>query len=451
MSRMEEHPTVINYYRRRAGINPAEKILSPSGKLDTAWLRDECIKAGADDVGFVDIDRPALSRDKDDILAYFPHTKALISIVCRMNREPIRSPGRSVSNLEFHHIGDKVNEAARRIVSVLEERGIRAMNPSMGFPMEMDNFPGKIWIVSHKTAAVAAGIGHMGIHRNVIHPKFGNFILLGTVLVDTELETYDSPIDYNPCLECKLCVAACPVGAIASDGYFDFSACYTHNYREFMGGFTSWVEGIADSRDARDYLGKFSDAESASMWQSLSYGANYKAAYCMAVCPAGEDVIAPFLENRKQYLDDVVKPLQKKEETVYVVPNSGAEAHVAKRFPNKTTKAVSNGLRPKSITNFLNSLPLIFQRDKSEGVDATYHFTFTGEEKHQATIVIRNKSVQIDNGLAGVPDLHITADSGAWLGFIRKEHGIIMPLLLRKIRLKGSVRLLRAFGRCFPA
>ena len=27
------------------------------------------------------------------------------------------------------------------------------------------------------------------------------------------------------------------------------------------------------------------------MWQSLSYGANYRAAYCLAVCPAGEDVI----------------------------------------------------------------------------------------------------------------------------------------------------------------
>lgn len=451
MSRMEEHPTVINYYRSRGGDSPVKRFISPSGKLDTAWLREVCIEAGADGVGFVEIDRPELSRDKDSILGYFPRTKALISIVCRMNREPIRSPARSVSNLEFHHIGDKVNEVARRIVSILEEQGIRAANPSMGFPMEMGNFPGKTWIVPHKTAAVAAGLGHMGIHRNVIHPKFGNFILLGTVLVDTELESYDGPIDYNPCLECKLCVAACPVGAIAPDGYFNFSACYTHNYREFMGGFTSWVEGIADSKDGKDYLRKFSDAESASMWQSLSYGANYKAAYCMAVCPAGEDVIAPFLENRKQYLDDVVKPLQKKEETVYVVPNSDAETYASKRFPNKTTKTVSNGLRPKSITNFLNSLPLIFQRDKSEGVDATYHFTFTGEEKHQATIVIRNKSVQIDNGLVGAPDLHITADSRAWLGFIRKEDGIIKPLLLRKIRLKGPVGLLKAFGRCFPA
>ena len=93
------------------------------------------------------------------------------------------------------------------------------MNPAMGFPMEMDRFPGgKIWVVSHKPVAVAAGLGHMGIHRNVIHPKFGNFILLGTVLIGAEATAYDQPIAYNPCLECKLCVAACPVGAISPDG-----------------------------------------------------------------------------------------------------------------------------------------------------------------------------------------------------------------------------------------
>ncbi len=81
--------------------------------------------------------------------------------------------------------------------------------------MEMDRFPGKIWVVGHKPVAVAAGLGRMGIHRNVIHPRFGNFILLGTVLLDAEATAYDQPIDYNPCLECKLCVAACPVGAIS--------------------------------------------------------------------------------------------------------------------------------------------------------------------------------------------------------------------------------------------
>jgi ferredoxin len=68
------------------------------------------------------------------------------------------------------------------------------------------------WVVSHKPGGVAAGLGMMGIHRNVIHEKFGNFILLGTILLDAEVSETSRPIDYNPCLECKLCVAACPVG-----------------------------------------------------------------------------------------------------------------------------------------------------------------------------------------------------------------------------------------------
>lgn len=449
MSGIKEHPSVINYYKKRGETSSESR--GNCGILDASWLREVCREAGADDAGFVSIDNPMLSADKDDILARFPHTRSLISIVCRMNRGAIQTPARSVANLEFHHTGDRVNEASHRIVSILEEKGVRAINPPMGFPMEMSNFPERIWVVSHKTAAVAAGLGQMGIHRNVIHPKFGNFILLGTVLTDAGIDMYDTPVDYNPCLECKLCVAACPVGAIAPDGYFNFSACYTHNYREFMGGFTSWVEGIADSRDAGEYRRSFTDSESASMWQSLSYGANYKAAYCMAVCPAGEDVIGPFLESRKTYLDDVLKPLQNKEETVYVVPESDAQAHVAKRFPNKTAKAVSNGLRPKSIAGFLDGLPLVFQRDKSDGLDATYHFTFTGEEQMFATVIIRNRSVEVHKELVGVPDIVVHADSRVWLGFIGKEHGIIVPLLMRKIRIKGRVGLLKAFGRCFPS
>ena len=39
-------------------------------------------------------------------------------------------------------------------------------------------------------------------------------------------------------------------------------------------------------------------------------------------------MIGPFLADRKGFLDEVVNPLQEKEETVYVVPDSDAEAHV---------------------------------------------------------------------------------------------------------------------------
>jgi ferredoxin len=447
MTTLSDHPTVRRFHEGRLPL----PVAPPATPLDAAWLRQLCLEAGADDVGFVNLDRPEVADQRADILAAFAPTRTLISFVCRMNREPIRSPARSVANLEFHHTGDFVNEVGRRIVAELERHGVRALNPSMGFPMEMDRYPGKIWVVSHKPVAVAAGLGQMGVHRNVIHPRFGNFILLGTVLVGADVTEQARPLDYNPCLSCKLCVAACPVGAIGTDGSFDFAACHTHNYKEFTGGFTSWVSEVADSRDARDYRRRVTDSESVSMWQSLAFGPNYKAAYCLAACPAGEDVIGPFLADRKGFLGDVVRPLQDKVEPVYVVAGSDAEAHVTRRFPHKRPRRVRMPLRATSIAGlFRFGMRLTFQRHRAADLNATYHFTFTGEETGRWTVVIRGGTIHVEPGHAGRPDLRVTADSRTWLGIATGDKSAVWALLRRKVRVRGPLRLLRAFARCFP-
>ena len=135
---------------------------------------------------------------------------------------------------------------------------------------------------------------------------------------------------------------------------------------------------------------------------------------------------------------------------MYVVPGSDAEDHVARRFPHKTARRVNGSLRPRTIQGFLDGLPLVFQRDKSKGLNAVYHFTFTGNEERAATVVIRDKSLKVSNGHVGTADIHVTADSKTWLGFLAKDRSLIWALLRRKIRIKGSPKLLLAFGKCFP-
>ena len=106
--------------------------------LDAAWLKQLCLDAGADDVGFIELDRPALAEERPHILRTFPQTRSVISFVVRMNRENVRSPARSIANNEFHHAGDEVDDVAREITGALERLGIRALNPPMAFPMEAD-------------------------------------------------------------------------------------------------------------------------------------------------------------------------------------------------------------------------------------------------------------------------------------------------------------------------
>ena len=52
-----------------------------SEPLDAGWLRQVCLDAGADDVGFVEIDRPALAEERPHIQRVLPQARSLISFV----------------------------------------------------------------------------------------------------------------------------------------------------------------------------------------------------------------------------------------------------------------------------------------------------------------------------------------------------------------------------------
>jgi len=302
-------------------------------------IRSICLEAGADDAGFVDMARESMSSERNGILGVYPRTQSVISLVKVMNRENIQSPARYVSIDEYHGVGDEFSGISRKILRRLNQLGIRGLVPTKSWPMDLHRWPGKIWDISHKIIATEAGMGKMGLNRLVLHPRHGAFIQLQSILIDAELDAYGQPLTENPCINCNLCAAVCPTGAITKGESFDFFACNTHNYRDNMIGFQNWVEAMIASKDMAEYRLRFNDSETAFMWQSLMFRLSYRCSYCVAVCPAGEEVKPLYLKSRSAYVRQILKPLRERVEPVYVIAGTRAETAAA-RNPRKEVKRV---------------------------------------------------------------------------------------------------------------
>src|SRR5262244_3623250 len=84
--KLEDYPTVRSLANQGQHV---ENTQAPHPMLEGAWLRRLAMDGGADDAGVVEITRPALDAQRDEILRNYPWTKSLLSFVVRMDSWPI--------------------------------------------------------------------------------------------------------------------------------------------------------------------------------------------------------------------------------------------------------------------------------------------------------------------------------------------------------------------------
>ncbi len=77
-----------------------------------------------------------------------------------------------------------------------------------------------------REAAARSGVGFYGKNTMLITRTHGSWVVLGTLVSDVELET-TPPLDAN-CGDCRICIDACPTGALDEPGTLDATKCLSY-------------------------------------------------------------------------------------------------------------------------------------------------------------------------------------------------------------------------------
>ncbi len=127
----------------------------------------------------------------------------------------------------------ETDSLAYKAARFLMTKGFAAMPIPSGHPYDKAELRG---IISHKHAAVVAGLGEMGLSRLLITPQWGCNVYPASLLTTAPLEPdkkYEKKLCEETRKDCNLaCVKSCPSGAIKGNGSFDKKACVSFLYEE---------------------------------------------------------------------------------------------------------------------------------------------------------------------------------------------------------------------------
>jgi epoxyqueuosine reductase len=121
-----------------------------------------------------------------------------------------------------------------------------------------------------REAAVRAGVAFYGKNTMAITRRFGSWVVLGTLVTDVEVEA--TPALELDCGSCRLCIDACPTGALDDPGVLDATKCLSY-----------WTQ--APSQVPEEYRAEMAD---------MVYGCDI----CQDVCPWNRGV-----EKRRAHAD----------------------------------------------------------------------------------------------------------------------------------------------------
>ena len=202
--------------------------------------------------------------------------------------------------------GEDYHRVLRRLLKKYRSH-LKSINPDIKGRICVDTAPfmDKYW-------AQMAGLGWQGKHTNLVSREYGSWLVLGSLIINAEVDKYDAPLrDY--CGTCTDCIDACPTKAIIEPNVLDSNRCISY-----------WTIESKSEKIPVDI---------ANMMDDYIFGCDI----CLSICP--------FNRFQKKSTTDEFKKL----EDLSIIESGNAEDLVEDEFQKKFSHSMVNRRGKKGI------------------------------------------------------------------------------------------------------
>ncbi len=206
---------------------PLDRLLATGGEADMVWLRTQ-------------------RAERLDPALLLPGVRSVVAVALAYHAGEAAPAAEGAGDVARYARGRDYHAVMKRRLRALVAE-LAAADPEARALPTCDVAP-----VMEKAWAERAGVGWIGKNGCLLTVDHGSWVVLGTVLLDRELEP-DAPHP-DRCGSCEACLPACPTGAIPSPGVVDARRCisfWTIERRgeippEMAGRLGRWVFGCDD-------------------------------------------------------------------------------------------------------------------------------------------------------------------------------------------------------------
>jgi epoxyqueuosine reductase len=284
--------------------------LSPATTLTKDEIRARASELGIDLVGFcrlTDLEATAPEYDKPSRLSSY--LKTLIVLVRRYPAGVAASPDDALRQYATGRTARHLEESAGQLAYWLEERdAIAALLSSIIPDLRRQplgySAPGGQGSLLLRQAAVASGLGSLGLNLMLLTPQFGPRLFLAGIVTDLPIDP-DAPFRGELCPgleECGRCAAVCPELAIPLEARagaplsevraLDTAACIRSSQPYGPHRMVEHLEAIFTAPSNEEAVAIARSPETEKLWFNMTVqrqGAFTGCQLCEVVCPVGDD------------------------------------------------------------------------------------------------------------------------------------------------------------------